>query len=168
MSTRSSIIIKVRKEDIGKFKKFDPSLLPVKLSNWDCYGEQISKEMSRKVKLTKPYIGIYCHSDGYPDGVGRVLKSTFPTYEQALNLVVGGDCSVVWDDEVRHYANRSGEDWKWVKPKLGDTPAKVYEKIDCQYSYLLDENGWHMCESFATGEFVEYGEEIEVSVSVRR
>lgn len=170
MSTRSCIIIKVRESDLGKFKKFDPSLLPVKMADWSCYHESEGKELSRKVKLTKPYIGIYCHSDGYPEGVGKVVKETFPSYEQALNLAIGGDCSVVWYDEVRRYGNRAGEDWKWVKPHLGDTPKKVYEKIDCQYCYLFDDDGWKLCKSFERGKFGEYGQEqeIEATVSVYR
>lgn len=156
MGTMSSIIIKVRKEDIGMFKKFNSSLLPVKLSDWDCYGNEVDKEKSRRVKLTSPYIGIYCHSCGCTDEVGDVLKSTFQRYEQVLNLIVGGSCSVIWYDKVRHYANRIGEKWEWIKPALGDTPKSVYEQISCEYSYLFDEDGWRVCEDFDSGNFVEY------------
>ena len=85
MSTRSCVIVKVRKEDLGKKLKFDAS--KVKLEDWE---EQKKDEFSKEVELKSPYVGVYCHWDGYPEGVGSVLKKCFNDYESALNLILGG------------------------------------------------------------------------------
>jgi len=161
MATRSCVIIKVRPEDIGKTFKFDTNKLPngVKLDNWlykdldgKVWRDEGGEERSEPVELKEVYIGIYCHNDGYINGgVGDSLKAKFNDYETARNLVVGGFCSVIDDDIVRHYANRGREDQKWVyerwnniKPIQGKTQKDVYNRIDCQHIYLFDEarGGW--------------------------
>ena len=116
MSTRSNIIVKVRKEDIGKYVMFSKKRLGVELSDWDIYGDTSEKEKAVPVKLRKNYIGVYCHCDGYPDGLGKVLLEKFNSYDSVLNLVAGGSCSSVWFDMVRRYANRKGEAWKHIQP----------------------------------------------------
>jgi len=144
MSTRSAIIIKVKREDIGKAVKFDKAKLPTKLSEWTCYSEkEVGEEKSKEVTLDKPYIGIYCHSDGYFDGVGEVLKELYTDYDKVLNLIVGGYCSVVWFDETRHYANCDCEYWDNIKPIKGDTANEVANHIDHNgYVYLFDDGEW--------------------------
>lgn len=143
MSTRSCIIIKVKNEDLNKVKLFKPELLPVEQKTWGTCGQE-SKELSRRVKLTKPYIGIYCHSDGYPSGVGKVLKEKFTDYETILNLIVGGDCSFVWFDGVMRYGTREGEEWRWISPTREDNPFLVASHIDHEYAYLFENGKWVM------------------------
>ena len=141
MSTRSCIIVKVRKEDLAKKMKFDAS--KVKLEDW---GEQKKDEFSEEVELKSPYVGVYCHWDGYPEGVGSVLKKCFNDYVSALNLVLGGFISYLEDDKVvKHYANRSGEDWKFIKPLQGKDCDSISKKVDHQYCYLFtEEKGWRV------------------------
>ena len=157
MSTRSCIIVKVRPSDMGQVIKFKESALPVKQERWG-EGRKLNKE--KPVELTGNYIGIYCHSDGYPSGVGNVLKKKFNNYEQVLNLVAGGHCSFVWFDGVRRYATRKGEEWEYLTPKQGNTPKEVYEKIDCQYAYLFEEGEW-LVNDFEEGGFKPYTGEKE-------
>lgn len=161
MATRSCVIIKVRPEDIGKMFKFDTNKLPkgVKLDEWlekdsdgKVWRDEAGEERSEPVELKEVYLGIYCHWDGYiKGGVGDSLKAKFNDYEAARNLVVGGFCSVIEDDRVRHYANRGKPEQKWIyekwngiKPIQGKTQKEVYERIDCQHIYLFDEarGGW--------------------------
>lgn len=142
MSIRSAIIIKVRPEDIGKKMKFDPSKLPVSLDKW--YYDT-SRDKSKEIVIEKEYIGIYCHSDGYPTGVGNALKEKFNDYDTILNLIIGGACSYVWFDGVRRYADRKGERWNYLQPKQGDTPEEIYTHINSQYCYLFTrECGWRV------------------------
>lgn len=144
MSTRSCIVIKVKESDLNQVKKFNPELLPVKVEGWDCYGETTCAEKSQPVELKGAYIGIYCHSDGYPSGVGAVLKEKFNDYETALNLIIGGDCSSVWFDSVRRYGTRSSEDWDYIFPQQGDKPEQVYKRFGgTEYCYLFEDGvGW--------------------------
>lgn len=157
MSTRSCIIVRVKDEDLKKVKKFKSSLLPVNEENWDNYGQTREKDLCGKITLNKPYIGIYCHSDGYIEGVGAVLKEKFNDYETALNLVIGGDCSFVWFDCVRRYGTRDLEEWKFIKPTRGISPSDVFKDIDHEYAYLFENGEWkvrHICDK--NFEFKEY------------
>ena len=151
MSTRSAIILKVRKEDLGKKVKFDKKKLPIPLKNWkDEWGDESAKEKSKEITLSHEYIGIYCHWDGDLDGVGAVLKEYFTDYDAVLNLIAGGDCSSIWYDGVKHYANRKGEEWKYIAPKQHELWYGVSDNIghdDCVYVFadvcaILEHDGW--------------------------
>ena len=136
MSTRSMIIIKVKPEHIGKTIKFNAKKLPVKLTGW---GSEKVRSKCKPTVLEKPYIGIYCHWDGYPSDVGSTLVDNFADYDTALNLIAGGYCSIVSDGEVRHYANRYGEKWDWIKPMQSDTPPICSSVL---YAYVFKNGKW--------------------------
>lgn len=136
MSTRSNVIIKVKSEDIGKTIKFNAKKLPVKLESW---GDEKVRTKCKPVIIEKQYIGIYCHWDGYPSGVGKALVENFTDYDSVLNLVAGGDCSSINQDSVIHYANRDGEDWDFIKPVQSDE-IKVCGGLT-EYAYIFDEDG---------------------------
>ena len=137
MSTRSVIIVKVRKEDIGKEMKFNEAMLPLPLDNWELKdpttGEVWRKEggenLCEPVVINEQYLAIYCHWDGYPSGVGAVLKEKFLDYHSALNLVIGGAVSAIDSAYVRHYANREGEKCNNLKPTQGKT-QRDEDRID--------------------------------------
>ena len=141
MGTRCNIIIKVKKEDIGRVVKFNARKLPLKRLDWSVYGENKVREFSKPITLEKNYIGIYCHWDGYPDGVGEVLREKFNDYEKALNLGAGGWCSSVAFDGVRHYANRKGESWEFIKPTQIDELGVVAGWTE--YAYVFDNGKWY-------------------------
>ena len=145
MSTPSRIIIKLRKEDIGRKIKFDPDKLPLPLGNWIIKDEngrvlrdESDKEKSREIILKGEYIGIYCHWDGYTEGVGAVLKDCFNGYETALNLIAGGWCSGICSGNVMHYANRIYHKWIEVKPLQGSLEY-LRNHIYGQHEYIFDE-----------------------------
>lgn len=146
MSTNANIIIKVKDSDLGKKIKFNLGKLPIKFMDWEDYGEgSTDVEKSKTITLNKPYISIYCHWDGYPSGVGAVLKKYFGDYETALNLIAGGSCSSIDSDGVRHYANRRGEEWKWLKPSSAKKPMTLAKN---EYAYLFDSetDEWLVCD----------------------
>lgn len=142
MSTRSCIIVKVSRNDIGKTIKFDAKKTPTK--SWEeTWRDESSKEKSKPIKLEKGYIGIYCHWDGYFEYVGKLLKENYNDYEKALNLVSGGFCSSLEVDSIKHYANRKGEEWEYIKPILGETPKDIYAKVGHNgYVYLFEDGAW--------------------------
>ena len=153
MSTRSCIILKVRKEDIGKLKlKFNEKNLPIPLSKWEykdwdgkVWRDESGKNLCRPVAINNQYIAIYCHWDGYPSGVGAALKNHFKDYDSVLNLIIGGSCSAI-DDSVKHYANREGEQWRYLAPKQGSSQKDLvsyFRNAWAEYAYLYDETrGW--------------------------
>lgn len=155
MSTRSCIIVHVKDEDLKKIKKFNPTILPLPQNNWD-FLEEADKDKCGKITLNKPYIGIYCHYDGYIEGVGLALKEKFNDYKTALNLIIGGDCSFVSLDGIRRYSTRRCEEWKYIKPSRGMTPKEIYGNyIDHEYCYLFENGEWKV-KSIGDKDFKEY------------
>jgi len=154
MGTRSCIILKVRKEDIGKVLKFDSKKLPVKLASWidkdsegKVWSDERGKNLCQPVEINSNYIAIYCHWDGYPSGVGASLLNSFHTYDEVLNLILGGSCSHIADGDIRHYANRKGEKWDYIAPSQNNARKKLcdfYRDSWAEYAYMFDEErgGW--------------------------
>lgn len=154
MSTRSFIILKVRKEDIGKVMKFNEGLLPKPLGKWQdkdhegkVWRDETGKNLCQPVEIKDQFIGVYCHWDGYPDGgVGSELVEHFKDYNSILNLILGGSCSSINGGVVRHYANRQGEEWKYLAPSQGKSQtelARVGRSSWAEYAYSFDEaTGW--------------------------
>ena len=153
MATRSCIIVKVRNSDIGTTQKYSDEKLKAPANDWGGDGVDLCED----VKIEKPYMGVYCHWDGYPSGVGAALKVFADTYERALNLVLGGSISNVEEDEFTHYANRDGEVWSHIEPIQGDTAIDVNAEVDEDYAYLFDEDngGWKILNR-ETNEFEDY------------
>lgn len=154
MSTRSCIILKVRKEDIGKVMKFQAKALPIKLGQWvdkdsdgNPWRNETTNSKCKPVEINSDYIGIYCHWDGYPSGVGATLLNGFHTYDEVLNLILGGSCSHIEQNDIRHYANRQGEQWEYIKPVQRATKKGLVELFSgawVEYAYLFDEErGWY-------------------------
>ena len=153
MSTRSFIILKVRKEDIGKVMKFNEGLLPKPLDKWQdkdhegkVWRDETEQDKCQPVEIGNQFIGIYCHWDGYPDGVGSELVEHFKDYNSILNLILGGSCSSINGGVVRHYANRQGEEWEHLVPSQGKSQtelARVGRSSWAEYAYSFDEaTGW--------------------------
>lgn len=150
MSTNSNIIVKVKKDDINCLMLFDAKRLDAPEEYW---GKGVSNKngIEQAVDITKDYIGIYCHWDGYLDGVGNALKEHFNTYEKALNLVLGGCCSSIGDDgNITRYATRGGEKWDYIKPKQSDNPISLAKQ---EFNYLFEDGKWKWLDK---GEWKEY------------
>lgn len=97
MSTRSWISIQIISEDIGKKRRFNPELLPLKLDIHSVWEKDIEYHLP-EVELSN-FLTTYCHMDGYPSGVGRILLADYNSYEKALNLILGGYYSTICGDE---------------------------------------------------------------------
>ena len=111
MSTRSNIAILLRPEDRNKDFK----------TPW---GEVVNAN-------GKKYLYVYCHNDGYPEGVGADLISMFDgdKYEKALKYILMGDRSTT---DLSY--------WDWRKeqcaPDAADTEEEMYQN---DYLYILEE-----------------------------
>lgn len=134
MATRATITLKIKDEDFNKTKKFDIDKLPENTSYKDDYIENL-----REVTLNKPYISIYHHFDGYPEGLGLTLYEEFNDYDKALNILLGGDASSINGDTIIQYCPAyQDENWDRTKPDLTDEiPA-----ADQDYQYYFDDEKW--------------------------
>ena len=151
MSTNSRIIVKINKNDLGKTMVFNKKLVTPKISDWSEYGEKPIRRRETPVELNDNYISIYCHWDGYIKGVGNALKKCFNTYEKALNLCLGGNCSYIATDSVRRYHDRASENPSWNLPKQANSVKDIEFE---EYTYLFENGHWKVCsdvnESFKT------------------
>lgn len=136
MSTRSTIWLKVKEEDYGKVLTADITKLPSLMENfnYDCVPVKIHDCPANGL-----WLGIYCHFDGDPDGVGAELKKKFTTYEQVLNLILLGQCSYIIDGICAYH------NWR-------NEPVHIYEsqfgrpKCTHDFAYYFENDNWDMQE----------------------
>lgn len=90
------------------------------------------------------YAGVYCHFDGYPEGVGVTLRESYNTVEGIGELIEQGSISFLKGSiaESRFYHT-----WR-------NDPLKVYRKLDweeveqtakqlgCEYVYAFEDGEW--------------------------
>ena len=111
MSTRSNIAILLRPED--RNKNFETP-----------WGQTVNAN-------GKKFLYVYCHNDGYPEGVGADLHNMFDDgdYEEALEYIMMGD---------RSTTDLSYWDWRREKcePWAADTEEEMYQN---DYLYIIEE-----------------------------
>lgn len=111
MSTRSNIAILLRPEDRNKDFK----------TPW---GEVVNAN-------GKKYLYVYCHHDGYPEGVGADLIHMFDggDYKDVIKYIMLGD---------RTSSDLSYWDWRKEQcaPEAADTEEEMYQN---DYLYILEE-----------------------------
>lgn len=99
--------------------------------------------------------GIYCHFDGYVEGVGAKLVKHYTTPEQVKALIDLGDLSSLGERStpigphkygaaeegttVAYGRDRGESD---VAPKKGPSVQAVRSQIDHQYAYLFQDGQW--------------------------
>lgn len=133
MATRSTIVLKIRKEDIGKTLTFDPSKMKKAFDN---------KFPFEPVTITGEYMEIYHHWDGYPDGVGETLLTEFNDYDSILNLMLMGDMSSIVGNSVCSYHGWRNED---TPPHFHDSEPSCSE----EYLYVFKDGHWHVTEEYS-------------------
>lgn len=77
---------------------------------------------------------IYCHWDGYPEGVGQDLLNDFNSYDAALKLILEGDHSTPYEA----YASLE-DDWVSNCPEQREKP-KCHE----EFLYVFKDGAWKM------------------------
>jgi hypothetical protein len=111
-----------------------------------------------KDKETGNYRGVYCHFDGYLDGVGYTLRENFNSYKDAYDIVALGDLSQLAECKrvnpigkhsydspesgtiIAYHRDRGEEEGN---PIEGDT----VQSVECQighngYVYVFENDEW--------------------------
>ena len=98
-------------------------------------------------------LSVYHHWDGYPQWLGRILKTHFNTKELVSELIDGGDMSTCWTkerwcetpfnmDEATEYGpqyySQRGED---CPPRLDKNMAEFFSMGE-EYSYIFRNGEW--------------------------
>jgi hypothetical protein len=94
---------------------------------------------------------IYCHWDGYLDGVGDTLATSFDSLELAKAVVALGDCSVVSGacniSEIESYHGK-GEPFDDVAPKkfanLKEYKQSIADGEGQEYNYIFTKGEWYL------------------------
>jgi len=87
--------------------------------------------------------GVYCHWDGYPEGVGAVLNEHYNDAERAKELISKGDMSSLAPtlDASVFYTSR-GEPLK-VSTLVSEEQLTIKAKgCGSEYLYLFKDNKW--------------------------
>jgi hypothetical protein len=87
-------------------------------------------------------LSVYHHWDGYPEWLGRILRTHYNTKEKAAELIDGGDMSVAWnDDHQPEYYSARGED---CPPRLDENKYGYLcgNNSGEEYAYLFVNNEW--------------------------
>ena len=100
---------------------------------------------------------IYCHWDGYPEGVGATLHEHYTATETIANLMALGDLSALGDTigtqkefntsslngECLAYGRDRGETWATARTYGSPEEWMTARRIaDCEYGYLWDGITW--------------------------
>ena len=97
-------------------------------------------------------LSVYHHWDGYPEWLGRILKTHYNTREKVAELIDGGDMSSCWTEErwdsetkVQEYGpqyySQRGDDC----PPRHDANKYDYLADGEEYAYLYTLNGEWVC-----------------------
>lgn len=147
MSTRSNIIIEVPDSFLNSTAKYNAEMFKDReiVSGTNSWGEETCPDKAQEILITKPYLGIYCHWDGYIAGVGQELVNNYGDFSSAFNLILGGDCSSISIDGIKRYATRASEEWKYIQPRQLDEPW--YCTDDADYLYVFRKGSWYYINS---------------------
>ena len=97
-------------------------------------------------------LSVYHHWDGYPEWLGRILKTHYSTREKVAELIDGGDMSSCWTDTPFNYDGTSSEYGPNYYSYRGDNcpPRHDENKYDYivngqEYAYLYTLNDEWVC-----------------------
>ncbi len=98
-------------------------------------------------------LNCYHHWDGYPEWLGRILKTHYNTREKVAELIDGGDMSSCWTDS-RWDDSADGSYGPQYYSQRGDNCPPRLDADLCEY--LLPENIEEYSYLFRNGEWVCY------------
>jgi hypothetical protein len=86
---------------------------------------------------------VYCHWDGYLEGVGKTLKSFYSTFELVESLIEKGDLSSLGQtlEESQFYADL-GEELKTATFQSDVEWLLWADNCSCEFAYLFRDGKW--------------------------
>jgi hypothetical protein len=97
-------------------------------------------------------LSAYSHWDGYPEWMGRILKTHYNSYEKVAELIDGGDMSSPWTNAG--WNNETVEQGALYYSQRGDNCPPRLDADLCEY--LLPDNSEEFAYVFRNGEWVCY------------
>ncbi len=98
-------------------------------------------------------LSAYHHWDGYPEWLGRILKTHYNSKELAAELIDGGGMSCCWTDDRWDNSGDGSYGPNYYSYRGEDFPPRLDADL-CEY--LLPENSEEFAYVFRGGEWVCY------------
>lgn len=99
-------------------------------------------------------LSAYSHWDGYPEWMGRILRTHYNTKEKVAELIDGGDMSSPWTEDRWNSETKAQEYGPQYYSQRGDDCPPRHDADLCEY--LLPANGEEYHYVFRNGEWVCY------------
>lgn len=95
------------------------------------------------IETTEGFRAVYCHWDGYPEGVGETLKQNYKEEAQITALLDKGDISSLGEtlEKSVFYADRGEENPAIVYKSEGDW-LDWAANCNCEFIYLFKDGKW--------------------------
>jgi hypothetical protein len=98
--------------------------------------------IEHKDETSLSYKTIYCHFDGYPSHVGRILISEYDTADKVKSLIELGDLSCIEEGRVQAYHRDKGEAYNPPAMFSLSELHKQADTIGAEYSYMFNGQDW--------------------------
>ena len=98
-------------------------------------------------------LSVYAHYDGYPEWMGRILRTHYNTRQQVAELIDGGDMSSPWTNAGWNNETRPTTGPLYYSERGEDCPPR-HDADLCEY--LLPNNSEEFAYVFRNGEWVCY------------
>ena len=112
------------------------------------------------IQIGNDVLSAYHHWDGYPDWLGRVLKTHYNTKEKVAELIDGGDMSLALGDDNRpeYHADRR----EHCPPSYISTDEYFTKDNNEEYAYVFTSAGW-TCYDMNEFDDSKQPEQVEIS-----
>jgi hypothetical protein len=97
-------------------------------------------------------LSAYAHWDGYPEWMGRILRTHYNSKDKVAELIDGGDMSSPWTNAG--FNNETVEQGPLYYSQRGDNCPPRLDADLCEY--LLPDNSEEFAYVFSSGEWVCY------------
>lgn len=99
-------------------------------------------------------LSAYSHWDGYPEWMGRILRTHYNTKEKVAELIDGGDMSSPWTEDRWNSETKAQEYGPQYYSQRGEDCPPRHDADLCEY--LLPANGEEYHYVFRNSEWVCY------------
>ena len=99
-------------------------------------------------------LSAYAHWDGYPEWMGRILRTHYNTKEKVAELIDGGDMSSPWTNATWHDSDATNVYGPQYYSARGENCPPRLDADLCEY--LLPDNSEEFAYVFRSGEWVCY------------
>ncbi len=99
-------------------------------------------------------LSAYSHWDGYPEWMGRILRTHYNTKEKVAELIDGGDMSSPWTEDRWNSETKAQEYGPQYYSDRGENCPPRLDADLCEY--LLPDNSEEYAYVFRNGEWVCY------------